>query len=232
MKDSAVELQEFRSNFEQATRDNEQKGKWATLLFLGSWLLEFTLFWIWVKYSGTPSDECMSPVESAVVVVLYLFPIVAFIWYGISLCRNPWLKCPLCSRPLYHQRKEHLLTTGMCPHCRQIIMAGTLPSAEAANAYYAEQKKIRQREEIIGSKNLARTTFWSAIIILPLSIPMYYWMKSLEEVLGQEASFGGVKAIFFMSAVLILLSVFCKRSGKRREQRLNEQLKPEETVHE
>ncbi len=111
-------------------------------------------------------------------------------------------------------------------------MAGTLSSAEAILEYYAEQELKIKRLEIVNMKSGARISFWSAIIILPLSIPMYYWMKSLEEVLGQEASFGGVKAIFFMSAVLILLSVFCKRSGKRREQRLNEQLKPEETVHE
>lgn len=122
--------------------------------------------------------------------------------------------------------------TGMCPNCRQMIMAGTLSSAEAIHDYYAEQKLIREREDISTSKALARTLFWMSFIILPLSIPMYYWMKSLEEVLGQETSYGSVKAIFFMSAVLILLSVFCKRSLKRREQKLNEKLKQEEPAHE
>ena len=111
-------------------------------------------------------------------------------------------------------------------------MQGTLPSTEAANAYYAEQKIIREREDIRTSKVLARTMRWMAFLILPFSIPMYYWMKSQEEVLGQEASFGGVKAIFFMSAGLILLSVLLKRDGNRREQQLNEQLKQEETAHE
>ncbi|HAW30495.1 MAG TPA: hypothetical protein DCY03_20625 [Planctomycetaceae bacterium] len=230
VNNSDVELQEFRASFEQASREHDQKGKWAGNLFLGSLLLEYAL--IWLKCNGTSAGECMSPAQSVVVIMLFLLPIILFFWYLFRICSNSCLKCPLCSVPLYHQLKEHLLTTGMCPHCRQIIMAGTLPSAEAANAYYAEQKIIRQREDIIGSKNLARTTFWSAIIILPLSIPMYYWMKSLEEVLGQETSYGGVKAIFFMSAVLILLSVFCKRSGKRRERKLNEKLRQEESAHE
>ncbi|WP_417381399.1 hypothetical protein [Gimesia sp.] len=223
MKNSAAELQEFRANFEQASWDEEKKSKGAICLLFSSWLFELALFWIWIKYSGTPTDKCMSPVQIAIFMALYLLPVILFVWYLIRLSRNPWLKCPLCFKPLNVQRKEHLLTTGMCLHCRQIIIAGTLSSEEAAHEYYAEQKLIREREDISTSKELARTTFWMAFLILPLSIPLYYWMKSLEEVLGQETSYGGVKAILFMSAVLILLSVFCKRSGKRRERKLNEQ---------
>ncbi|QDU16701.1 hypothetical protein CA11_45340 [Gimesia maris] len=104
-------------------------------------------------------------------------------------------------------------------------MAGTLSSAEAIHEYYAEQELKIKRLEIVNMKSGARISFWSAFLILPLSIPMYYWMKSLEGVLGQETSYGGVKAIFVMSVVLILLSVFFKRDRNLREQQLNEPLK-------
>ena len=80
-------------------------------------------------------------------------------------------------------------------------------------------------------KSGARISFWSAFLILPLSIPMYYWMKSLEEVLGQETSFRGVSGILIMSVGLILLSVFLKRTGNRLERKLNEKLRQEESAH-
>ncbi|WP_339686657.1 hypothetical protein [Gimesia maris] len=231
MKNSAAELQEFRASFEVVSHDHELKSKGAICLLFGSWLFDLALFWIWIKYSGTPTDECMSPIQIAIFMGLYLLPVILFVWYLIRLCSNPRLKCPLCSTPLYNQRKEHLLTTGMCPHCRQIIMAGTLSSAEAIHEYYAEQGLKIKRLEIVNMKSGARISFWSAFLILPLSIPMYYWMKSLEEVLGQETSFRGVSGILIMSVGLILLSVFLKRTGNRLERKLNEKLRQEESAH-
>lgn len=230
MNNSDDELQEFRASFEQASREHEQKGKWACNLFLGSLLLEYALFWL--RCYGTSAGECMSPVQSVVVIVLFLLPFILLFWYGISLCRNPWLKCPLCSDPLYNQRKEHLLTTGMCPHCRQIIMQGALPSAEAAHAYYAEQNLKSKRLEIVNLKSGARISFWSSFLVLPLAIPMYFWINSLQDVLGQETSYRPVSGIFIVSVGLILLSVFLKRTGNHLERKLNEKLKQEETVHE
>ncbi|MCA9006667.1 MAG: hypothetical protein KDA70_15445, partial [Planctomycetaceae bacterium] len=81
MKDSAAELQEFRASFEQASREHEQKGNWACSLVLGSWALEYAL--IWLKCNGTSAGECMSPVQSVVVVVLFLLPIILLFWYLI-----------------------------------------------------------------------------------------------------------------------------------------------------
>lgn len=232
MKDSAAELQEFRANFEQATREDEQKGKWACSLIFGSWFIEYALLWIWIKYSGTPSNESMSPVESAVIMMLLLLPLTFFAWDLIRVSRDSRLKCPLCTGPLYDQRKEHLLTTGMCLHCRQIIMQGTLPSPEAAHAYYAEQKLKSKRLEIVNMKSGARISFWSAFLVLPLAIPVYYWINSLQDVLGQETSYRPVSGVLIVSAGLILLSVFLKSTGNHLEQKLNELLKQEETAHE
>jgi len=36
VKNSALDLQEFRTNFEQYSREHEQKGKWACNLLIGS----------------------------------------------------------------------------------------------------------------------------------------------------------------------------------------------------
>lgn len=81
-------------------------------------------------------------------------------------------------------------------------------------------------------KSGGRLSFWSAFLVLPLAIPMYFWINSLQDVLGQETSYRPVSGIFIVSAGLILLSVFLKSTGNHLEQKLNELLKQEETAHE
>jgi hypothetical protein len=83
VKDSYAELQEFRANFEVVSQDHELKSKGAICLLFGSWLFELALFWIWIKYSGTASNECMSPVQIASFMGLYLLPVILFVWYLI-----------------------------------------------------------------------------------------------------------------------------------------------------
>lgn len=157
--------------------------------------------------------------------VLYLlFYVLAFglqFLYVERLGRNPYLKCPLCRKFLHTHIHADLMQTGMCPYCRQMILHGKLSSEKEARAYYEQKPLADKRQKVIDLKKAARTALWSAVFILSLAVPVYLWIKPLEQVMGAGAAIryaGGIVTL----AVLMLPLAWCFWYGSRRmEKQLN-----------
>jgi len=102
-----------------------------------------------------------------------------------------------------------------------MILQGKLSSEKEARAYYEQKPLADKRQKVIDLKKAARTALWSAVFILSLAVPVYLWIKPLEQVMGAGAAIryaGGIVTL----AVLMLPLAWCFWYGSRRmEKQLN-----------
>lgn len=242
MVQKTVHLEEFQAHYEAAARKYRQRDFLACFIplalcglgtlsfYLGNELLE-----AYFSESGIVRSVPQSGERAATVldVVLYLlFLIVAFglqVLYVERLGRNPYLKCPLCSKFLHTHIHADLMQTGMCPYCKQMILKGELSSEKAAREYYEQKPLADKRQFVIGLKKAARTSVWAAILILLLAVPVYFWINSLEEMMGTGAAFSYARSMVFFSALLLPFAWYCRYASRRLERQLDsENSQPEE----
>lgn len=234
MSQTTIHLKEFQAHYEVAAQRYRRQNVLACFIplalgglcllsfYLGTELLEAYFGERGIVRSVPQSVERPATFLDGVLYLLFLVLAfgLQFLYMG-RLGRNPYLKCPLCRRFLHTHIHADLMQTGMCPYCRQMILQGKLSSEKEARAYYEQKPLADKRQQVIDLKKAARTALWSAVFILPLAVPVYLWIKPLEQVMGAGAAIryaGGIVTL----AVLMLPLAWCFWYGSRRmEQQLN-----------
>jgi len=165
---------------------------------------------------------------------MLLFLVLAYglqFLYVERLGRNPYLKCPLCSKFMDTRIHADLMLTGMCPYCRQMILQGQLSSEEDARAFYEQKPLTDRRQFAIDLKKAARTSLWSAVLIQPLAVLVYLWIKPLEQVIGAGAALRYAGGLVAFSVLLLPFAWYCWYGSRRMEKQLNSEHTQSEGHH-
>lgn len=155
-----------------------------------------------------------------------ILPITCLVFYNNRLRRNLRLNCPLCDTFIGMENQSiHILKTGMCKQCKEILFEGEFASKEEALQYYHQLEVDDNQTTKSQMKFTSRFAILASILTLIPSLMIYFWTKRINESMGVAGPSIG-KFLFpplIVSLIFGVLSKLILKDCVRRDEELKKE---------
>ncbi|WP_145171833.1 hypothetical protein [Gimesia aquarii] len=117
---------------------------------------------------------------------------------------------------------DHILKTGMCHQCKEMLFEGELASKEEALRYYYQLEVDENQKTKSEMKGITRFTFIVSILALIPSLLIYVWMAKIKESMGEAVPsvFGYLVFFLIFPPIFWFLSRISLKECERRDEEL------------